>query len=155
MDRVLIGGEFLGAVVREIRGASVSVWVCMYEWCWYEGQRTGTVQDINRELCIRSKAKADVRVLLHSEAMGRHIYKINRKCAGHLERHGVKVKWGNTGRTNHAKVWIFDGTRAIIGSHNISTRAVKSNVEVSAITTDVEAVGRLVEWYGELWAKGL
>jgi len=142
-------------VVREIKGAERSIGVVMFEWSWYSGQHTGSVQDINRELCIRAKNRAEVRVLLHNEAMGRALHRINRVSAGHLKQSGAEVKWGNTGVPLHAKVWLFDRARVVAGSHNISVRATRTNEEVSVLFDDAVEVKRIVEWFDMLWAKGM
>lgn len=154
MIKVLTGGDFLQEVVKQIRGAEASIWVAMFEWSWYPGQRTGTVQDINRELCIRAKNRTDVRVLLHNESIGRTLHRINRRTGLHLRQNNVEVRWGNTGKPLHAKVWLFDGGRVIIGSHNISARSVRTNYEVSVLVDDFNEVKRVVQWFEGLWAKG-
>ena len=155
MVKLVLGAELLTVVVREIKAAESSVRVAMFEWSWYPGQHTGSVQDINRELCIRGRDGCDVKVLLHNEAMGRALHRINRVTAGHLRQSKVLVKWGNTGAPLHAKVWIFDGARAVLGSHNISVRATRTNHEVSVLLDEPEEMRRLVEWFDALWAKGM
>lgn len=155
MIKVLLGGDFLAEVVKQVRGSVRSVWVVMFEWSWYPGQHTGSVQDINRELCIRAKSGTDVRVLLHNEAMGRALHRINRVTAQHLRASGAEVKFGNTGMPLHAKVWVFDWERVIVGSHNISVRATKTNQEVSVLFDDGGEVKRVVDWFEGLWAKGM
>lgn len=153
MIKVLLNPDYLPAVVGEVRAASKSIWVAMFEWSWYPGQHTGTVQDLNRELAIRGKGGLDIRVLLHNEAIGRHLHRINRKTASHMTQNKVKVKWGNSGKPLHAKVWIFDGARVIIGSHNISVRAVRTNIEVSALCDVREVADDLVKWFEAMWDK--
>lgn len=155
MVKVLLGSDLLGALVKEIQQAEKSIWVVMFEWAWYPGQHTGSVQDINRELCIRAKNSTDVRVLLHNESIGRALHRINRQTAGHLKQSGAVVKWGNTGVPLHAKVWIFDRARGVIGSHNISSRALRTNEEVSVLCDLPEVITPLVVWFEGLWAKGM
>lgn len=155
MIKVLFSGELLPALVKEIQHAEESIWVAMFEWSWYPGQRTGTVQDLNRELCIRARNGTDVRVLLHNESIGRALHRINRQTAGHLRQNKAQVKWGNTGAPLHAKVWIFDKTRVILGSHNISVRSVRTNVECSVLLQDDVECIKVVQWFEGLWAKGM
>jgi len=155
MIKVLLGGDFLTTVVKEVQTAEESIWVAMFEWSWYPGQRTGTCQDINRAICIRAKSGVDARVLMHNESMGRTLHKINRRTGGHFRQSGVQVRWGNTGRPLHAKVWVFDKRRMIIGSHNISVRSVRTNIECSVLTDYPDEVRRVVAWFEELWALGM
>jgi len=155
MIKVIFGSELLGAVVGEIERAESSVYVAMFEWAWYPGQHTGTVQDLNRAVCIKGKSGTDVRVLLHNESIGRPLHRLNRQTAEHLKQSKVMVKWGNSRYPLHAKVWIFDGARVILGSHNISVRAVQTNYEASILFDVPSEVKRVVEWFEELWEKGM
>lgn len=155
MIKALFSRDLLPALVKEIKLAEKSICVVMYDWHWYPGQHTGTCQDINRELSIQGRNGLDVRALLHNESMGRPLHKINRKAASHLKQNKVQVKWGNTGRPTHAKVWIFDQARVIIGSHNISVRAVRTNVECSVLCDVRDVVDVVVPWFEGLWAKGM
>lgn len=155
MIKVLTGSEFLSEIVKQVRVAERSIWVAMFEWSWYPGQHTGSVQDLNRELCIQAKNKMEVLVLLHNESIGRALHKINRATAGHLRQSGAEVRWGNTGQPLHAKVWIFDRARVIIGSHNISVRSTRTNHEVSVLCDVRDVVEVLAVWFEGLWAKGM
>lgn len=155
MVKVLLGTEFLSAIVGQVRGAKESIWVAMFEWSWYPGQRTGTVQDLNREVAIAGREGIDVRVMLHKEAIGRHLHRINQKTAAHLTQNKVKVKWGNSGKPLHAKVWIFDRARVIIGSHNISVRSTRTNVECSVLLQDDAECSKVVQWFEAMWEKGI
>ena len=155
MIQVFFGSEFLPLVVKEIQVAEEEILVVCYEWNWYEGQRTGTAQDVNRELAIASKRGVKVKALLHNESMRRALGKLNRNTARHLRRAGAEVKMGNTRMTVHAKVWVFDRERAVVGSHNISSRAVGRNLEAGVLFDDRIEVLKVVEWFEGVWGRGL
>jgi len=127
----------------------------MYEWSWYQGQRSGTVQDVNREVCNAADRGVAVRVIMHNEAKGRHLGKLNRRTAGALERHGVKVLMQPQQRVLHAKVFVFDGKVALVGSHNISNRSVGSNIECGVMLDDEKAIEKIRSVFDELWARGI
>ena len=152
---VYIGKEFLKLAVQNVRDAKSYILVMMYEWAWYEGQRSGTIQDLNRELCIASKRGVKVRVILHNESKGRHLGKINRKTAGRLQRNGCQVLLQPMQRALHAKVWIFDGKVAMVGSHNISERAVNRNIEVGCEIRDTVNIAKLLDLFEEIWERGI
>jgi phosphatidylserine/phosphatidylglycerophosphate/cardiolipin synthase-like enzyme len=149
--RVFFEREYLALVVGCVQEAAESILACSYEWAWYEGQRTGTVQDVNRVVCQAAKRGVAVRVLLHNEPPGRPLGGINRKSAGRLERNGVQVRMGGTGRILHAKLWVFDGVKAIICTHNVSNRAVTSNAELGVLLEDDESVGKVKAYFERLW----
>ena len=149
---LIIGPEYLGAVVKLVRGCESELAVVCYEWAWYSGQRGGTVQDVNRAVCQAAVRGVKVRVLLHNEPARRHLGGINRKTRGRLERHGVEVRMGHTGRALHAKFWLADGERAIVCSHNVSQRATTTNAEVGVGFEGCAASERLREYFESLWA---
>ena len=145
--------EYLPLVVGCIQESVEEILVCVYEWGWYEGQRTGTIQDVNRNVCQAAKRGLKVRALLHNEAMSRSLGKINRKSAGRLRRNGVDVRLGGTAKVIHAKLWVFDGKKAIVCTHNISGRAVSSNAELGVLLEDGESVGKVRDYFERLWAR--
>ena len=150
---VFFEAEYLPLVVGCIREATTEILVCVYEWAWYEGQRTGTIQDVNRNVCQAAKRGVKVRALLNNEPSGRTLGKINRKSAGRLRRNGVDVRLGGTAKIIHAKLWVFDGQKAIICTHNISGRAVSSNAELGVLLEDPAEVGKVAAYFESLWAR--
>lgn len=145
--------EYLPLVVGCIKEATEEILVCTYEWAWYDGQRTGTVQDVNRNVCQAARRGVKVRALLNNEPPGRTLGKINRKSAGRLRRNGVDVRLGGTAKIIHAKLWVFDGRKAIVCTHNVSSRAVSSNAELGVLLEDVEEVGKVRDYFERLWAR--
>ena len=145
--------DYLPVVVGCIKEAVEEIVVCVYEWGWYEGQRTGTVQDVNRNLCLAAKRGVRVRALLHNEAPGRSLGKINRKAAGRLRRNGVDVRLGGTAKVLHAKLWVFDDRKAVVCTHNISSRAVTCNAELGVLLEGVEEVGKVKDYFERLWSR--
>ncbi len=143
--------QYLGIVCEQIKKAQVRILACSYEWAWYTGQRAGTAQDINRAVAAAPQRGVTVRAILHHEAMKSHLSRINRHTAAKLEKYGVDVRLGNTMKIIHAKFWVFDFTSAIICTHNVSNRAVKSNAEVGVLISSPEDVAALHTYYSKLW----
>lgn len=152
MAEVFLERAYLPLVVGCIKESRQGILVCTYEWAWYDGQRTGTVQDVNRTLCQAAQRGVLVQALMHNEPPGRPLGKINRKAAGRLRRNGVEVKLGGTARIIHAKFWVFDDEKAIVCTHNISRRATSSNVEVGVLLDDYKNVSTLRDYFWRLWA---
>jgi len=150
---VFLENQYLGVVCEEIKKAQIRILVCAYEWCWYPGQRSGTAQDINRAVAATPQRGVTVRAILHREALKSHLSRINGHTATKLQRYGVDVRMGNTMKIIHAKFWVFDFTTAIICTHNISNRAVKSNAEVGVLLTNPEDVAALHDYFIKLWDR--
>jgi phosphatidylserine/phosphatidylglycerophosphate/cardiolipin synthase-like enzyme len=153
--KLIVGRELVRELVELVRGAERELVVVMFEWAWYEGQRAGTVQDVNRAVCGAARRGVRVRVLLHGEAARRPLARINGKSRGRLVRNGVEVRMGNTGRVLHAKMWLADGERWVVGSHNMSTRATTSNAEVSVVGEGGDVARGLAAFFEELWERGM
>lgn len=151
MVSVFFDGDYLPVVVGLIREASQSIAACCYEWVWYSGQRSGTVQDVNRELCSAAKRGVVVRVLLHREAPGRPLSRLNHLTAHNFARYGVDVRFAGTARIHHAKFWLFDGARAVICTHNVSQRAVQMNAELGVVVSEPGEVAKVAAYFEGLW----
>jgi len=151
VTHVFLEREYLPLVVGCIREAKESILVCTYEWGWYEGQRTGTIQDVNRCLCQAAQRGVLVQALMHNEAPGRPLGKINRKSAGRLRRNGVEVKLGGTSKIIHAKFWVFDEKVGVVCTHNVSGRAVSSNAEVGVYLDVARDAWTLRDYFWGLW----
>ena len=143
--------EYLRHVVDCTRQAESEILVCCYEWAWYEGQRAGTAQDINRAICSASDRGVKVSALLHHDSAMSHLSRINKKTAARLRRWKVAVRLGSSRKAIHAKFWVFDGARAIICTHNISNRAVMSNAEIGVLLDDEENVNKVRDYFFSLW----
>ena len=143
--------EYLGVVCEAIKKTQTRILVCVYEWSWYQGQRAGTAQDINRAVAAAPQRGVTVRAILHRESQKAHLSRINGHTASKLQRYGVDVRLGNTMKIIHAKFWVFDFNSAIVCTHNISNRAVKSNAEVGVLLTNPEDVSALHDYFLALW----
>lgn len=53
----------------------------------------------------------------------------------------------------HTKLYIFDDTKAIVGSANLTASALDTNFELGHLTTDEDAVFECIEYFDELWEK--
>lgn len=51
----------------------------------------------------------------------------------------------------HAKVWVFDGDKALVGSTNMSKPSIKQQVQLTLEICDSRASKRLVGWFDTLW----
>jgi len=149
---LLIERDYLAAVVTAVRAATTKICVACYEWGWYEGQRTGTVQDINRSLCQAAQRGVTVYALLHREAPRRPLYNINNKTIRNLRRHGIDARFALSSKVLHAKFWVFDQTTIIVGSHNISSRATTSNAEIALLIHDPHLASQLHGYFLSLYS---
>ena len=150
---VFFEDQYLPIVVRCVIEAKKEILVAVYEWGWYEGQASGTIQDLNRTLCTVVIKGMKCRAILHNEGPGRTLGRMNRRAAAHLRRAGVDVRMGRTNKPVHAKLWVFDRERAIVCTHNISRRAVTCNAELGVLLEGDGEAARVADYFEGLWER--
>lgn len=75
----------------------------------------------------------------------------NAEAATYLENLGVEVKYIPH---LHTKVVVADGTRAYLGSENLSATSLDHNREVGVIVTDPSSLAPLTQTFEKDWADG-
>lgn len=79
--------------------------------------------------------------------------KINKVATIALTTANWKIRYASPTTTMHAKVWIFDSNRVIIGSHNLSGSSLTTNHDASIYSDDLAVVHDAKTWYDALWVK--
>lgn len=75
----------------------------------------------------------------------------NAAAAAQLARAGWIVATYPARPLLHAKMWIFDGSSVIIGSHNLTDAALHTNQEISINVESPETVQRCRYFFDGLW----
>lgn len=147
----LIGGIFFDELIKTIEEARLSILTTQYQWKWNIHQRHSRVQNLGAAIVRARERGVVVKVLMNREGKGHHLTRINRVAGDQLSKVGCQVKFLSPGILLHAKMWIFDGLRCFVGSHNISTRSLSTNEEV---TMKIESRGlakTLSNYFYTLW----
>ncbi len=148
---LLTGGFFYDELVRQIDASRLSICTIQYQWKWNIHQRNSCVQRLGAAISRARARNVDVSVILHQEAPDRHLSRINHVTSDQLARMGCHVKMFSASLLLHAKVWIVDGERVFIGSHNISTRSLTYNEECSVFITSIEFARGVRSYFDLLW----
>jgi phosphatidylserine/phosphatidylglycerophosphate/cardiolipin synthase-like enzyme len=62
----------------------------------------------------------------------------NKETAERLKKGGIDVCYDSLGTTTHTKVAVFDGRYTVLGSHNLTSSALKYNHEISIFVDSPE-----------------
>ena len=95
----------------------------------------------------RVAAGVDVRVMIADAGW----ITANASAAAYLKGLGVTVKWIPH---LHTKVVVADGTRAYLGSENLSETSLDHNREVGLVVTDATSIAPLTTTFETDWAAG-
>lgn len=92
-----------------------------------------------------------VKVILNQESPRRPLSVINRVTGDRLGEMGCQVKHLRPGALLHTKLWIIDGRWSFVGSHNISTRSLTANEEVSVKIDSTQMARVFKQYFERLW----
>jgi len=147
----LPGQTFIKKLVETISQTKYSLDVIQYQWNFYPHKPSCLIQELNRAILAKVEDGLKVRVLLNKEGRGQHLMAINMAASKYLGEAGVSVKFARTFPITHAKLWIFDDDKVILGSHNLSNRSVSVNNEASALIKSREVAVEFKRYFNILW----
>lgn len=148
----LVGNYFFNELNKSLEGARLSVLSIQYQWKWNIHDRHSKIHQLGETITRLCQRGIEVKVILNQESPGRNLTKINRVSGNKLADLGCQTKLLYTGALVHAKVWIIDGRFTFIGSHNISSRALTANEEVSVKIESTEFARIMKEYFFRLWS---
>lgn len=92
------------------------------------------------------------RALLQTHPPRSPLYNSQTGAAFALHAAGWSVRYTPPNRTLHAKFWILDTHHILIGSHNLTGRALGENIEASIHIAQRQTAVALRALYSALWA---
>jgi len=147
----LPGQAFIGKLISCVGEIKYSLDIIQYQWNFYPAKPGSKIQELNRAVISQAQNNKKIRVLLNREGRGANLTKINMEAMKFLSEAGIEVKFGRTFPITHAKLWIFDDDAVILGSHNLSTRSVTVNNEVSALIKSRPVALEFKRYFNSLW----
>jgi phosphatidylserine/phosphatidylglycerophosphate/cardiolipin synthase-like enzyme len=148
----LPGQTYIIKLIDTINRAKYSIDIIQYQWNFYPFKPDSIMQQLNRTLIAKIQSGVKVRVLMNKEGREAQLTVINMRAARFLADAGASVKFARTYPITHAKLWLFDHDATILGSHNLSTRAVTVNNEASALIKGREVTMEFKRYFDALWA---
>jgi phosphatidylserine/phosphatidylglycerophosphate/cardiolipin synthase-like enzyme len=149
----LPGQTFFPTLFDAVKNAKLSIDIIQYQWNFYRLQPNNPVQRLNQILLEKIRGGLKCRILLNKEGRTQHLMKINMEASKFLKEAGASVKFGRNFPITHAKMWLIDHDISIVGSHNLSGRALTVNNEVSALITSVAVNQEYDRYFDSIWTQ--
>lgn len=149
----LPGRAFIGVITNCVREARASIDIIQFEWKWYHHEHNSPIQQLSYEVLQAGRRGIRIRVLLNKENPRHPLTPINKNTIRNLENVGISAKFGPSSPITHAKLWIIDNELTILGSHNLSKRAVSVNDEASVKIISKEVAGEFSRYFDTLWNR--
>jgi len=147
----IVGGAFFPKAVDLINHASKSVSICIFTARYYRGQSRNPVNDLFDALRRAACRGVSVRILLNQNFQddGSHMH--NKFIVLYFKSPNLQAAMGGKSTRLHAKLILIDDDYTIIGSHNYSARAQKTNFETSVIIKSKETCAFFKQEFERLW----
>ncbi len=149
----LPGRAFIGTITDCVRQAKASINIIQFEWKWYHHDHDSTIQQLSYEVLQAARRKVAVRVLLNKEHPRHPLNSVNKNTILNLQGAGALAKFGPSSPITHAKLWVIDNEITVLGSHNMSRRAVTVNDEASVKIVSREVAVEFTRYFETLWNR--
>jgi phosphatidylserine/phosphatidylglycerophosphate/cardiolipin synthase-like enzyme len=147
----LPGQTYIKKLIQSVNLAKYSIDIIQYQWHFYPFKPDCLMQQLNRTLLAKIQSGCKVRVLLNKEGRSAEVATVNMNASKFLAEAGAIVKFGRSFPITHAKLWVFDDDAVMLGSHNLSTRAITVNNESSALIKGREVAMEFKRYFDVLW----
>jgi phosphatidylserine/phosphatidylglycerophosphate/cardiolipin synthase-like enzyme len=138
--KLVINSAYRAEIVPLINSAKKSIDLLMYEWRWYKQDITTDASLINQCLLRAMRRGVKVRGLVNTGTQMKQLNEI-----------GFDVRTNDAGTLMHSKSIIIDESIAVMGSHNLTNPAMRSNIETSLIVRNADVAKQLSNYFNSLW----
>jgi len=146
--------NYVNVVSQSIENARKTVFITMF------GVSPGTINQNEKSTSIigqiiRAAIRGvNCRIVLSATGPHARINAFNYKAAEKMREAGVKVKFMGGHELLHQKQIIIDGSITIVGSHNISARAITKNRDISIMIQSLDIASFAMDEFNYCWKMG-
>jgi phosphatidylserine/phosphatidylglycerophosphate/cardiolipin synthase-like enzyme len=148
--RLLADGEYFKAMKEALEGAQNEI-VMSYFLFKTNGYKGSYPDMILSRLIAAAKRGVKVRIILEREKnQSSMINRSNRETAERLRRGGIEVLFDSPKTMTHTKVAVIDRRYVFLGSHNLTSSALKYNNELSFVIDSPQMAREALDYVNEL-----
>jgi phosphatidylserine/phosphatidylglycerophosphate/cardiolipin synthase-like enzyme len=148
--RLLADGEYFKAMRKALEGAQSEI-VMSFFLFKTNGYKGSYPDMILSQLIAAAKRGVKVRIILEREKnQGSMINRSNRETAERLRRGGIEVLFDSPKTKTHTKVTVIDRRYVFLGSHNLTSSALKYNHELSFVIDSPQMAQEALDYVNEL-----
>jgi phosphatidylserine/phosphatidylglycerophosphate/cardiolipin synthase-like enzyme len=140
MPAVLIGDQYVPAVVQLLQTAKQKVDIIVFDWRRHPHDAENPVSKLEAALVDAQRRGVKVRVITSSDTV----------CA-ELRTLGFITHRQYFAKLVHAKMMLLDDRIAVVGSHNFTQNAFTTNIEVSVVVDFESTANPLSAYFKNLW----
>jgi len=153
VPRSLVCREYLQTAVDLLDKSERSIELVSYAVSPVIGKKRGAAWSVVDALCRAAGRGVVVRVIFERSPREKSGARAARLACRFLESGGVRARLGPRGLTVHSKFVLLDGVYSVVGSHNLTNRALTRNHEVSVLNGDALIARGLMAGFERLWQR--
>jgi phosphatidylserine/phosphatidylglycerophosphate/cardiolipin synthase-like enzyme len=148
--RLLADGEYFKVIKEALEGAQSEI-VMSYFLFKTNGYRGSYPDMILSRLIAAAKRGVKVKIILEGDTnRNSMINRDNRETAERLRRGGIEVLFDSPKTKTHTKVAVIDRRYVFLGSHNLTSSALKYNHELSFVIDSPQMARETLDYLNEL-----
>ena len=154
ITELLTGGDYEQRVIQTIAETTGQVNICVYQASANWNQNGVAKTLLFAKLLALPGTGRTCRLILAKPLPGTAALTFNVQARAEMEAVGWQVRYSPPAPLLHAKFWLFEPFITILGSHNLSNRAITSNIETSILVNKESIYQNLINKFNEIWANG-
>jgi len=152
MSALIVPSEkYFNVLLKQVETATSEIKCTVFCTFLNEEKNKRLTTQIFKALINAWARKLLVRVLINAKQEPAYISKGNKLLFESLQRAGVPARFYPDNVMLHSKLWVFDKSRVLLGSHNLSIQSFTSNVECSILLTDDKACVDALAFFDYHW----
>ena len=134
-----------------ILSAQFSIQILLYQFNRYVGNSTSKVNLITHALLLAHQKGVSIQIILNSSFHSKQASQVNQSTVDFFRHQGISARLASPNLRIHAKVFIIDQSIIILGSHNLSERALSKNIEFSLYIQNKPLAQEITQLFNQIW----
>jgi len=151
----ILTGNYAYRILGLIHGASKSIRILSYVMNFNMYKRSDKASIIFFALAKFASDKGTVEIVLDYPRAHKPNYNCNKFSSRRLLERGIAIRFLKKGTSQHAKLFLFDSSIAVTGSHNLTRSSVINNYDISVLLDSQKEVATLDDLFTVLWSESI
>lgn len=147
----IINSHYYPYMLQIINSAKDTIDILTFAGKYYPGRRNNIVNSFWHALARAAYRGVKIRLLLNSNFYKGGSYRDNKFIYNKFNTLNFDIYFSGKSTRLHSKLFIIDHSITIIGSHNLSQRALNSNFETSIAIYSTETANIFLANFNRLW----
>lgn len=141
-NQCVIGAQYGPLLIDMLDSAEYTVDIVMFQWKWYENEPAHPLQLVNQAIVRAHHRGVQVRAITAYQDIVDKLLEV-----------GVMAKKYRHRGLLHSKLVVIDHVLVIQGSHNLTSSALRSNVESSMFVPCTHSAKTMTDFFNRLWVS--